>query len=134
LKKTLNWRLQACASPHTLSLFYKRKVPFLYGAARVRNKRQKMTHLPLLPSFSFLTFLFFFSFIWSHARWLSSNFFFLLSFLFGLLQNSFFLFIFLFFWNSLERLGQRCAQANRSECTCFSVSLQFHIKIVVFSQ
>jgi hypothetical protein len=80
MKKTLNWRLQACASPHTLSPFYKRKVPFLYGAARVRNKRQKMTPLPLLPSFSFLTFLFLFSFIWSHARWLSSKFFFFFHF------------------------------------------------------
>jgi hypothetical protein len=76
MKKTLGWRLQACASLHALSPCYKRKVPFLYGAARVRNKRQKMTSLPSLPYFSFPTFLFFLSFIWSHECWLSSIFFF----------------------------------------------------------
>jgi hypothetical protein len=58
-KKTLGWRLQACTSPHALSSFYKRKAPFLYGVARVRKKRPKMTPILSLPTFSFPTFLLF---------------------------------------------------------------------------
>jgi hypothetical protein len=43
-------------SPHTHSLFLQKKTPFLFGAARLRNKRQKMTPLPSLPFFFFYLF------------------------------------------------------------------------------
>jgi len=137
-----HWKASECvggcrlAPLHTYSPFYKRKVPFLYGAARVRNKRSKMTPLPStliapLHTYSRLeaaglrlstrTLLLFtkeklhFYMVLLGVRNKRSKmmplpsslttplhtlaffkFFFLLSFLFGLLQNSFFLFFFSF--------------------------------------
>jgi hypothetical protein len=35
---------------------------------------------------------------------------------------------------TFDAYQQRCARDNRSECTCFPVSLQSHIKIAIFSQ
>jgi hypothetical protein len=116
---------------HTHSpLFTKEKPHFYMVLLGIEMKDQKRCLYP-----HFALFLSHFSFIWSHTRWLSSIFFFFfLSFWSSTKELLPFIFIFIFFGNSLECLGQRCARANRSKCTCFPVSLQFHIKIAIFSQ